>query len=245
MKRSLTLDRTAYFVQPPIILHFHQQKNTMKKKYFQVPQTKTSPNASTWGIELPKIVELIHEKKTQGSLLNVACGDGRYLTHLAKNIDKITCIDYDDTSLVRAKKILLDNNIKTHCDFLNVDILKPLPFGHETFDIAFCSGTLHLFNAKELDFIFDELHRVLKKGATFIYDFSYNIKRQKADGSLILYPNEPSYTTAMAKETNEMLARKFSSVENIETFYPETKIFLDEVTYTFSASVSIYVFMKR
>lgn len=131
---------------------------------------------SKWGIEERETLNAINQMNIHGNILNIAAGDGSFNTALLEKSDKVIAIDNDDLELQKLKREC-PSSLKNKLDIMNVDITKDFPFRDETFDVAFCTGTLHLFKEDTVIKILNEIKRILKKEGILILDFATEISR--------------------------------------------------------------------
>jgi ubiquinone/menaquinone biosynthesis C-methylase UbiE len=95
------------------------------------------------------------------SLLELGCGTGVFSGILAKNGRKTTLLDYSEKSLDFCRSVFAQANLQG--EFLKADVLKPFPYGDNTFDCVWSSGLLEHFTDEELLFILEESTRVSRK----------------------------------------------------------------------------------
>ncbi len=116
-----------------------------------------------------KALEIFNREKCQ-SVLEIGAGQGRDTIFFIKNGLRIHALDYStralDTIKDRAKQI----NLSSYVNTLYYDVRKPLPFDDNTFDACY-SHMLYCMalNTKELEFLSNEVRRVLKPNAYNIY----------------------------------------------------------------------------
>lgn len=106
----------------------------------------------------PAILELIKDISLEGNILDVPCGQGAFALELIKlGASKIFCLDINLESF----KL---NNPEVY--FIQHDVINPLPFPDEYFDVIFSIEGIEHF---ENPFVFiKDLCRVLKKGGRLI-----------------------------------------------------------------------------
>ena len=169
---------------------------------------KMNKTFSVWGKEDPETVSLIKEAPLKGYWLNLAGGDGRYVSLLLKKVTKLEVMDKDRSAI---KKLLskCPKEFKNKLKIKIGDITEKLPYPDRTFDGIFCTGTLHLFSEDILINIFSEIERVLKSKGSILIDFATNIKRKMPDGTMYKYPNEPDYKTSSAEKLLKKLLKNF------------------------------------
>ncbi len=152
---------------------------------------------SKWGVEEKETIEAINNIGFSGNILNIAAGDGRFNNRLLELSTSVTAIDIDNIELQALRKNCPDSLInKLYIE--TVDITQEFPFHNETFDGAFCTGTLHLFDKETISKILQELRRVLKTNGKIVLDFATNIKRFDKNGKQVFFEGEGNYTTEEA-----------------------------------------------
>ena len=108
-----------------------------------------------------KVIPALAPRKSD-IILDIGCGDGRFTVPLAKRCKRITGIDSSKEMLELARK--KSKNI----EYKKVDVEKGLPFKDNSFDKILC--ILVIDHMKKLDFFYKEVHRVLKKDGSFLFD---------------------------------------------------------------------------
>lgn len=96
-----------------------------------------------------------------GRTLELGCGTGKNTSFLSGISEQIWAVDFSEGMISRAKEKLRSGNVT----FSLADITKPWPFSDGTFDLIV--SNLVLEHIEELDFIFSEASRTLKKGGAF------------------------------------------------------------------------------
>jgi len=163
----------------------------------------------------------IFNKKDITNILELGAGQGRDTLFFAQKGFHIQVLDYSQTGLdniiKKAKTLGVDKLItgKIH------DVRNPLPFTDEKFGGCF-SHMLYCMalTTKELKFLSDEIHRVLKNGGVNIYtvrhtgdgDYKNGIHRGED-----LYENDGFIVHFFSKEKVKQLSNGFDIV-NIENF---------------------------
>ncbi|MCY2945218.1 MAG: class I SAM-dependent methyltransferase [Planctomycetota bacterium] len=89
-------------------------------------------------------------------VLDLGCGTGRHSLGLLKRGARVTAVDFSKKMLERAREKTAGATIR----FIEQDLLSPLPFGENAFDLVVCGLVLEHFS--HLEPIFDEARRVLK-----------------------------------------------------------------------------------
>ncbi len=113
-----------------------------------------------------KSLSYITQLPKANKILDVGCGDGLFLDHLAqalktkgkKNKTSLWGVDFSKYKLAKAKKS--GHNVK------ECDLEKGLPFEDNYFDVIYAAELIeHLYNP---DFFLEECYRVLRPGGTVI-----------------------------------------------------------------------------
>ncbi|MFW9924270.1 MAG: class I SAM-dependent methyltransferase [Candidatus Thorarchaeota archaeon] len=116
-----------------------------------------------------------------GIILDVATGDGEFITSIApilKRYDKFFGVDCCSEEITKAKK----NTKNLPVEFKVIDAEK-LPFENESFDTVMIANSLH--HLKNVNHVLQEMFRVLKIGGNFILQEMFadgnQTEAQKAD----------------------------------------------------------------
>jgi SAM-dependent methyltransferase len=116
-----------------------------------------------------KAAELF-KKEGRTKILELGGGQGRDTIFFARNGFQVTVLDYCESGVEtitqKAKGLGISKSITAVCH----DARKPLPFGDETFDACY-SHMLYCMalTTAELEFLSDEIRRVLKPNGLNIY----------------------------------------------------------------------------
>lgn len=210
------------------------QPNEQKNIYTDKVNYADTSNDSVWGTEDKATTDLIERTDITGKWLNLCAGDGRFNNQLLEKTDEVIAVDIDESALQKLSRIA-PNALKKKLTTKTMNVVKPFPFGNNTFDGIFCVGTLHLFPKPVFTSIFGEMERVLKSSGRIIIDFATDIKRTYPNGSLWIIKNEPNYTL---KEALLFLREIFKNYKvNITTdkVDPE-KVKLDDKEYMFTSN---------
>ena len=168
---------------------------------------------SKWGIEEKETIKILDRIRLKGEILNLAAGDGRFNTRLLNMADKVTSVDINVGELKELEKSC-PNNLKSKLSIKCMDITKRFLFEENTFDAVFCTGTLHLFNIETIEFILNEMKRVLKKNGKILLNFATDISRLDCNGNPVIFEKEGNYTM---EEAIKFFKNKFTDFSiNIE-----------------------------
>ncbi len=123
----------------------------------------TEPTPATEA-ERGDFIKFVSPKNTD-VILEIGCGTGRLTIPLSKKCKKIIGIDFSDQMLATAKKKSLGC---PNVEFRKLDARRKLPFNNVSFDKVICPLVIN--HIKNLDPIFEEIHRVLRHGGLFVFD---------------------------------------------------------------------------
>jgi len=102
-------------------------------------------------------------KKTISKVLDVGCGNGFFLTHIASSLNdgvEYYGVDYSMNSLKEARKIFPKGRFKQG------DIEEGLPYKDNVFDLVYAAELVeHLQNP---DLFFEEVNRIIKPGGKLV-----------------------------------------------------------------------------
>jgi ubiquinone/menaquinone biosynthesis C-methylase UbiE len=97
-----------------------------------------------------------------GKVLELAAGQGQDARFLAKRGYEVICTDRSDFGLREAERKARAEQL--NIVFRQVDLLEPLPFEDNAFDVVYSHLGLHYFTKEHTRKLFAEIHRVLKPG---------------------------------------------------------------------------------
>jgi ubiquinone/menaquinone biosynthesis C-methylase UbiE len=109
-------------------------------------------------IEMPNMIKMLGDVKNK-KILDWGCGSGIYIDNLKSKCKRIKGFDISSEMVEIARKLNPEQDIRVGSG-LNI------PF-KEKFDIVFVSLSIHYI--KNLDPVFKEVRRILKKGGVFIF----------------------------------------------------------------------------
>lgn len=177
--------------------------NTLARVYFERRKDKSRFDYNR-DIEVPAMLKLIGNVKGK-VILDIGCGFGDHIRKLSKRgAKRIVGFDASSKLIKIAKKQKIPFS-----EFYVGDMNKKLKFENGSFDIVFSSLALHY--VKNLNRLFSEIHRVLKKGGVFVFSTGHPIFDlinqspihmvgiKKVKGKRIIYGN---YFDESLKETD-------------------------------------------
>lgn len=122
-----------------------------------------SYSAKDW-IDKPTIFvqQAVQYFPASGKILELAAGQGQDSRYLATRGYEVFCTDISDYGLQEAERKA--KNEKLDITFKKVDLSEPLPFEDNEFDVVYSHLGLHYFVKDYTRQLFQEIHRILKKG---------------------------------------------------------------------------------
>lgn len=119
-------------------------------------------------IEVPNMLKMIGPIKTK-TILDIGCGFGDHALKISKkNPKKIIGVDISKEFIKLAKTLKIKNS-----EFYVADMNKKLKFKEKTFDTVYSSLTIHY--AKDINKLFKEINRILKKEGIFVFSTGHPI----------------------------------------------------------------------
>ncbi len=137
---------------------WHQQAVESDDFKLQVGRPQSDENWRALAFDVNKKLQLNESER----LLDVGCGSGLLLSHLAQNCASIAGIDYAEAMVKKAKTLLPQGEF--HCGEAN-----QLPFATNSFDKLLSYSIFHYFPSEQyaLDVI-NEMIRVVKPGGMIL-----------------------------------------------------------------------------
>jgi SAM-dependent methyltransferase len=151
---------------------------------------------------------------SSGSLLDVGCGQGQDSRLFAAKGYDVVGIDFAAEGLRFANE-KTPAGLKGKLRFEQADISQPLDFPDESFDVVYSHLAIHYFDAVTTQSIFDEFHRILKKGGTLavlvnsVHDAEYGTHRKIEDDYFQVGDVKKRYFSA---DSIRRFARKFEII---------------------------------
>jgi len=111
-------------------------------------------------------------------VIDVGCGTGELAAHLKQDHEQLSVfgVDPDEKALSIAKKRLSKKNIEVQLRKAYADLL---PFPDNSFDIVFCTLTLHHLDTEDKQKALEEMHRIAKPaGMLVVADFGEQEKER-------------------------------------------------------------------
>ncbi len=104
----------------------------------------------------------IFDKIPKNQALDLGCGLGQYTKYLIDKGFNVTSADISIEVLNRLKRNIQEANIK------ELDMIKPLPFKDNSFDLVFANLSIHYFDSETTIKLLKEIRRILKENGYFI-----------------------------------------------------------------------------
>jgi len=99
---------------------------------------------------------------TFDTVLEIGCGTGKNTAWLVTKANRMTCVDFSDKMLAKAKEKIKSSDVQ----FVQADITANWTFGENYYDLVVFS--LVLEHIEQLDFIFEEAAKALQSGG-YVY----------------------------------------------------------------------------
>jgi ubiquinone/menaquinone biosynthesis C-methylase UbiE len=183
-------------------------------------------------------------------ILDVGCGAGKLsflFDDYTKGGAKITGGDFSEELLERARA--RDRQTGAHIDFRFLDFNKRFEFEDETFDL--CTSAFAIYYAANLDFTFEEAHRVLKPGGRLFVSgplpenkkMFYDIIKEATSQDIPPMPGSSRFKGDIFDTISRIFARtELHIFENPLTF-PEVAPFMDYVRASLSEDRKLWTSM--
>ncbi len=143
----------------------------------------------------------------QGMVLDLGAGlgqDSRFFTEHGYHVVS-TDLETENLTALREK---LPEKFQQHFCVQQIDLREPLPFGDDSIEIVYAHLSLHYFDQKTTEKIFDEIYRILKPGGVFAFFVNSTSDPQYKTGKQL----EPDYFYIDDKP------KRFFSVETAKAF---------------------------
>lgn len=96
-------------------------------------------------------------------ILEIGCGTGKNTEFLQTKAKKLTGADFSEEMLGKAKEKIAAENV----EFKQLDLRENWDFAKDSYDLITCS--LALEHIENIDFVFAEARKVLRKGGRFYF----------------------------------------------------------------------------
>ena len=116
----------------------------------------------------PQVVRFADDLRAAGltTVLDLGCGTGRHLVHMAQKGLRVCGMDNAPTALRLTRQWL--NSETLRADLLLADILHPLPFASDSFDALLSTQVIHHGRLAQVAAIADEIRRVVRTGGRIL-----------------------------------------------------------------------------
>lgn len=164
----------------------------------------------------------IFEKEGKNKILELGCGQGRDTCFFVSKGFHVYSLDYTESGLKTVREKIGNMGLSDSVTTIKHDVRNPLPFENETFDACY-SHMLYCMalTTEDLEFLTNEITRVLKPGGLNIYTARHIGDAQYRTG---IPRGEDMYEIAggfivhfFSREKVEQLAEEYESFE-VEEF---------------------------
>jgi len=118
--------------------------------------------------KLAKLADSFLNKNRVSKILEIGCGQGRDATYFSQNGYKVEAFDISENAIKfvnHTKQMLKLTNLNA---FVH-DAEKPLPYEPEYFDFVYSNLALQFFDLKNLNTIFSNTVKLMKKNSLFLF----------------------------------------------------------------------------
>ncbi len=114
----------------------------------------------------PRVIQFTEQLKQRGaqSVLDLGCGTGRHVIHLAKSGIRTVGLDYAPTGLKLTKEWLQKEHLDAN--LILADMRQPLPFRDHSFDAVISTQVIHHARLEYVLATAEEIQRVVCSGGT-------------------------------------------------------------------------------
>ena len=130
-----------------------------RQAYNRWSETYDSVENKTRDLEARALRESVSGEKLE--ILEIGCGTGKNTEFLQTKAKKLTAADFSAEMLAKAKKKIADEKV----EFRQLDLREEWNFNENQFDFITCS--LVLEHIENIDFVFEQAHRVLRENGLF------------------------------------------------------------------------------
>jgi SAM-dependent methyltransferase len=138
----------------------------------------------------PRVIQFAEQLKEHGvrSVLDLGCGSGRHVIHMAQKGFYVTGLDNAPTGLKLTSEWLQQEHLDA--DLLLADMRQPLPFGNECFEAVVSTQVIHHALLSNVIATAQEIQRVVYRGGIIL--ISVPARREVAmegEASIEIEPN--------------------------------------------------------
>lgn len=131
----------------------------VQQAYNAWSETYDSVENKTRDLEARALRESVSGEKLE--ILEIGCGTGKNTEFLQTKAKKLTAADFSAEMLAKAKEKITDEKV----EFRQLDLREEWNFNENQFDFITCS--LVLEHIENIDFVFEQAHRVLGENGLF------------------------------------------------------------------------------
>lgn len=142
-----------------------------QQAYDSWSQTYDSVENKTRDLEASALREMISGENLE--ILEIGCGTGKNTGFLLTKAKRLTGADFSAEMLEQAKRKITAGNV----DFRRMDLREKWAFADDSFDLITCS--LALEHIENIEFVFGEASRVLRRGGKFYFGELHPFKQYR------------------------------------------------------------------
>ncbi len=132
-----------------------------QKAYNEWSKSYDSVENKTRDLEARALREMVSGENLE--ILEIGCGTGKNTEYLQTIAKKLVGADFSAEMLAVAKQKIVAENV----EFRELDLREDWGFAEDSFDLITCS--LALEHIENIEFVFSEAHKVLKKDGRFYF----------------------------------------------------------------------------
>lgn len=173
--------------------------------------------------KLAKYGNHIIKKHKINNILEVGCGQGRDSIYFSQLKYNVHAFDISPNAIEFVKKIKESMNLRSLNLFVH-DMKKPFNFTSENFDFIYSNLALQFFNIKNLEIIFKNIARIMKKDALFLFSTKKEGDKYYQFGNKISeFAFEYKGITRYFYDSDILKKALFNEFEMLEVDYDEHK----------------------
>lgn len=180
------------------------------------------------------ILENLHQNNVK-RVLDVACGNGRHLTELAKNNFEVFGFDISKVAVKLSQKRM--NSLSHKANIIESDMFKKLPYEDKFFDGVIAIQAIYHGDKQDFENSIKEVRRVLKNTGPFVFTISRDLQRSMLGSKAKKFTKIDDFTfipqTGREKGLIHFYPNKEMIKEITKKYFESTKIKDDDENHYF------------